>query len=123
MQEMIKIPSTLKSYSSAGQKSVNVKFQTQENLSPEQISLITNNEGNYGHLLFLHETTEESELLQVINSLPKLQVDKNEKTPQERLRGVLFVLYDKKCKDGRSFDEFYRTYINQMIDKIKEQLD
>ena len=110
-------------YSSSGNRSLNIKFTSQENMTPEQVSVITNNEGKYGHLLFLTEGAEQSELVSIINNLPKLVADDDEKTPSQRLRAVLYIYHRDKCKDGRSFDEFYRNYLEKIIDQIKENLN
>ena len=57
---------------------------------------------------------------------PKLPQEKadpalNSKTPSQRLRGVLFVLWQQKGSPG-DFDGFYKEQIERVIDKIKEQL-
>lgn len=43
-----------------------------------------------------------------------------DKTPSQRLRAVLFVLWKETDGTGE-FDDFYRRRINSIIDKIKEK--
>jgi hypothetical protein len=123
MEQILKIPAILEDYKSAKKGSVSVKFITNENLTPEQHMMIVRSEDKFGHLIFLPTETEETELLNIINNLPALTKEVNEKTPSERMRAVLFIYWKEKCKDGKLFDEFYRHYMEQIIDQIKLKLN
>jgi len=113
MENIIKIPAILNKYSSSGNRSIKVTFETQEGLTPEQISIITNNEGGYGHLLFIREDSIDNDVLEVINNLPKLHLDKNEKSPSEILKARMFVYFKEKIKDGQPFDLWYRNRLDE----------
>ena len=52
----------------------------------------------------------------------KETVDRGEKTPSQRLRAVLFVLWEQSKKTG-DFDTFYKQKLEQFIDRVKENLD
>jgi hypothetical protein len=54
---------------------------------------------------------------------PKYKVDKEleQKTPSNRLRSVLYVLYEQDGARGE-FDEFYKSHMEGFIDSVKEQL-
>jgi len=121
-KNIIKIPATLSKYEGMSHNSMKVQFHTQENLSDDMKNVITSRHEKYGHLLFLHEEAEDDIILETIKSLPKLVVDKEEKTPSQRLRGVLFILYEQNKKEGQTFDEFYRQYMERLIDNIKSKL-
>lgn len=57
-------------------------------------------------------------------SVPVYKIDREieGKTPGQRLRAVLYVLWEQSgSKDD--FDGFYKTNMGKIIDKIKEQLD
>ncbi len=43
-------------------------------------------------------------------------------TPSQRLRGVLFILF-RQQKPDCTFDQFYTTEIDHIIDRIKENLN
>lgn len=45
------------------------------------------------------------------------------KTPAQRLRSVLFVLWKQQGQKYRTFDAFYSTYLESIIDQIKEKLE
>lgn len=45
----------------------------------------------------------------------------DDKTPSQRLRAVLFVLYTQEGSPG-NFVDFYRTKVEHFIESIKSQL-
>lgn len=47
----------------------------------------------------------------------------NEKTPSERLRNVLWIYWDTKTDKSKSFEDFRRTYMDKIINSIKDKLD
>ena len=47
----------------------------------------------------------------------------DEKTPSQRMRGCLYVLYRQKCPPGKTFDSFYLDNMNRLIEDIKSQLE
>ena len=55
-------------------------------------------------------------------SVPKEAVETGQKTPSQRLRGVLYVYWEQKGKNG-TFDEFYRSELEKLIEHIKEKLE
>ena len=48
--------------------------------------------------------------------------EKEQKTPSQRLRGVLWLLHKQLGSPG-DFEEFYRSSINRMVDQVKAKLD
>ena len=55
---------------------------------------------------------------------PKYKIDKEleAKTPSQRLRGVLYILFEQSGTSG-DFEDFYREKMNQIIEKLKEKLE
>lgn len=53
---------------------------------------------------------------------PASPADAGAKSPSERLRGVMYVYWQQQGSKG-SFDSFYATKVEELIDKIKEKLD
>lgn len=70
-------------------------------------------------------------LIQPVGESPEAMVEvKNElntKTPSQRLRAVLFVLFKQWSESGKikgvMFEQFYSEQMNRMIDDIKGQLE
>ena len=54
---------------------------------------------------------------------PEYKIDKEieTKTPGQRLRAVVYVLYSQLTVK-EDFNEFYRKYMEKIIDRVKEQL-
>jgi hypothetical protein len=55
---------------------------------------------------------------------PELVIDKElgTKTPGQRLRGVIFVLHQQAGVTS-SFEDFYRDYMEKIINRVKENLE
>lgn len=51
----------------------------------------------------------------------KSEVDK--KTPSQRLRGVLFVLFSQKAEGHATFASYYESKMNGFIDHLKEKIN
>lgn len=110
----IKVPAVLDGVSTLKDGSLSVRFHTQE-ISPEQKVVFMNHVQGFGWLLFsVHE----------ISDLPKESPHREagDKTPSQRLRGSLFVLWQKKYSDI-PFDTWYIQQMNKITDRIKKELD
>lgn len=46
-----------------------------------------------------------------------------DKSPSKRLKNVLYVLWKEKTTRDKSFDQFYRDYVEKVIDQVKDKLD
>ncbi len=57
-------------------------------------------------------------------NVPKYKVDKEleTKTPSNRLRSVLFILWTQEGSQG-DFDDFYKDMMNKFIEHIKGKLE
>ncbi len=98
---------------------LSVKLGTQE-LGPEDTARIFEF-GNREVWVCLAETAVTAEDLEVPEVLTEFRKDK---TPSERLRNVLYRLWEKEVKKtGREFDSWYLGYMDRAIEKIKEKLD
>lgn len=67
----------------------------------------------------------ETELTENDLDIPEVLTEfKSDRSPSERLRGVLYLYWDKKIKStGTTFDTWYREYMEKIINNIKEKLD
>lgn len=65
-------------------------------------------------------------LLQPADGVPaELKEVKGEfdrKTPSQRLRAVLFILY-KQSEGGGDFEDFYLRRMNEIVESVKKQLE
>jgi hypothetical protein len=65
------------------------------------------------------ETISESELKQV----DAVDVELNGKTPSQRLRNVLFIMWQQKPDGYKDFDGFYKAKMELIIEHYKSKLD
>ena len=101
-------------------KTTKLQFETQETVPPELIARITAQMGKVGWLSFLvGETPLDS--LDVV-ALPEIKVEKDRKSQAERLRAVIWRLWEKNGKVGDS-EAFYNSKTEQIIEHLKKQLE
>lgn len=110
-----KTPASLEGVSTLKDGSLSLRFYTQE-LSAEQKTEILNTAQSFGWLVF-----SESEN----TDIPEEEVrrDIGGKTPSQRLRAVLFVLYQQSGQIDITFEQFYAQKMNALIKQLKTKLE
>lgn len=101
---------------------VRVVVDTQEITDPVELAkLFKLRKGALGYFLFKSAEIIAGDVKD--EDMPVFNLEEGEnKSPSERLRAVLFV-YWKEVKGGKGdFNAFYRSIIEQMIDRYKEKL-
>lgn len=93
--------------------SLGISFTTPE-LTPEEKAEFMRLQGM--NLVALFNPLDEKDA-------PKYVVDKEieTKTPSNRLRNTLYVLWEQEGGKG-DFDEFYKRYMEKFIEAVKEKL-
>jgi len=115
---VLKVPSTIGKIETMVDRGLKVAVYTQE-LTTEDKALVLELQNKLGWFVFSEAELEPEDLIE----LPKIKVQfRTEKTPSERLRAVLYVLWDSQSIKT-SFDEFYKRYMENLIDKIKEKIN
>ena len=94
-----------------------VEIMTRE-LQPEQMTAVFEQKGSEGWFLFKENSIKPEE----IKDLPDVRVEKTDKSPSERLRAVLYRLWETTSKT-KTADQFYKEYIDKTIEAIKEKLN
>ena len=110
---MLKLPAYFSGFSSRADKSIGLKFTTQE-LSPETLSDLQSLNQSFGWLAY-------SENQIIPQELPSERVEAWGKSPAERLHDVLYVYFKQQKKAG-TFEDFYKGYIEKRIEEIKAKL-
>lgn len=112
---MIKIPSYFTGFGSKTDGSASLRFSTQE-ISSDEFALLKDHLNEFGWLIF--SVGENSEI-----DIPKENpVDEDVKTPSQRLRNALYVLYSQKPREA-SFDEFYRKQMEAFLQAVKNKIE
>lgn len=117
---MIIIPAVLESYRSLKDKSIKVVFESNE-LTPEQVMGVAQNIQQFGYLAFKNEPFKNKEK-EVLDNL-KSDYEDTGKTPGQRLRGVLYRWYEKDKQGYATYEDFYRSQMEKLIDHFKTKLD
>lgn len=116
MKSPVKIGAIFDSLSTRKDKSFKLVFETNE-LSHAEAANLFELRDQHGWLIFAPFETQEVE----IPSEPPSDFEAN-KSQSQRLRAVLYVLWSQGKKEF-SWEEFYRTKMESIINKIKDRLE
>lgn len=116
---MLLITAHLEGYRSLKDKTLKVVFETNE-LTPDQHLALSNHHQQFGYLAFKKElfTEQEKELIEEI----KTDFNDNGKTPSQRLRAVLFLLFKQKNEGYEDFQLYYNFKVEKIINHFKSFL-
>ena len=113
------IPAILDSFRSMTDRGIKVTFSTGE-LSPEQVANIQYSFQKVGYLAFSPDPFATHEL----EEIDKLKVEFNDtgKPPSQRLRAVLFKMYEQNPEGYKTFQDFYFAKMEILIEHYKGKL-
>lgn len=113
---MLRIPSTIHKVETTADGGLKLVVLTQE-LSHEDETEVMRLKKQLGHFVFSVSDVIKEE------DIPKEQLEfKNDKSPGQRLRGVLFRLYEQNSMGHKEFESFYRSKMELIIESLKEKL-
>lgn len=113
---MIKIPSTIHKITTLVDRGLKLEIYTQE-LTEEANAELFKLHNKIGVFCFAENDIQEKDL----QYLPDIKIEKWAKSPSQRLRNVLYKLWETTSRE-KTFEEFYITSMEDLIDKLKEQL-
>jgi len=93
---------------------VSLGFSTNE-LSDEEKVIASKFYNRFGYVLFSESTITDKDI-------PKADASDESKSPSQRLRAALFVLW-KQRGEKQDFEVFYRQQMEKAIDRVKQLLD
>lgn len=102
------VPSTISKIITMADKSLRLQVDTQE-LSQQEMAMVFNLYDSLGVFIFSETDIKETDLI----DLPEVKVDKEEKTPSQRLRNRLYVYYSQAINKG-DFDSWYKKEMNRI---------
>lgn len=114
------IPAQLDSFRSMVDRGIKVTFVTGE-LSPEQVANIQYSFQMVGFLAFSPNPFATHQL----EEIDKLKVEFNDtgKPPSQRLRAVLYRLFEQSPEGYKTFNDFYMSKMEVLIEHFKSKLD
>ena len=116
---MIIIPAQLEAVTTRKDKTLKLTFGTNE-LSPAQASELFTIANQFGYLAFKDEDFKREEL-DAAESL-KSELEDTLKKPSQRLRGVLFRLFEQDNDGFKTFSKYYDSKMEQLINHYKSKL-
>jgi hypothetical protein len=93
---------------------LSLRFTTNELTTPEKVG-VGDFINQFGYLLFAPNEFEDADI-------PKNNTPSDLKPPSQRLRGVLYLLWEK-FKVVNDFDIFYKQQMEMIIQHYKDKLD
>ena len=114
MSKALSCPVILSSASTRADGSVGIRLSTPE-LKPEEKTAIFELQGLELTMFLKPADGQMTDLVEVKSEL-------EEKTPSQRLRAVLFLLW-KQQADAVEFEQFYRQKMNGIIEHLKLKLN
>lgn len=116
-EQLFQVSSQIVKVETLVDRGLSLKIHTQE-LGPEETTKVFELKGKQGWMIFKGAPVKPEDLV----NLPEIKSDIKRKTPSQRLRSVLYVVWSKTTGQTKTFDEFYENYMGKLIDKIKEKL-
>lgn len=116
---MILVPAVLDSLSTLKDGTIKLVFETQE-LLPDKVGELFGYRNKMGYLAFKPELFQKDE----IEIFEKLKADEFEgsKSPSQRMRNVLYRIWEQNPDGYKDFNLYYQFRMNQIIEKLKEKL-
>lgn len=113
---MLKIPSTISKIESLADGTWKLSVETQE-LHPDDEAELVKLKRQLGYFVFaVQENIEVSDI-----PTEKLEFP-NDKSMGQRLRAVLYRLWEQNPGGYKEFEGFYRAKMNSLIEQIKDKL-
>lgn len=116
MEQPVKVPAFLEKVTTLKDGSVRILFETQE-LDVTSCTNLFQMRQALGWLVFAPQSLKEVEILD-----EPVRSFKEEKTPSQRLRAVLFVLWKQLGSKG-VFNDFYEKKMGGFVESVKEYLN
>jgi hypothetical protein len=113
---MLKVPSAITKITTMSDRGLRLQVDTQELGGEDKAELMSLHE-KMGVFVFSESDIQEKDL----KNLPEVKIERGEKTPSQRLRGVLYRVWEQE-KTHKTFDDYYRSYMSNLIETLKEKL-
>lgn len=116
---MIILPAQIEGLTSRKDKTIKVTFGTQE-LSPVDAAQVFTLNQRFCYIAIKEETFQQDEL----DSLDSIKTDlESNKTPSQRLRGILYINYQQDNEGYKDFTTYYISKMDKLCEHFKSKLD
>jgi hypothetical protein len=114
-RDILQLPAQIIDFKPRADMSVKISFETRQ-VTGDEAALLMDNFRGEGWLVF-KPNGEVS-----LPELPEGVAETGAKSPSQRLRAVLYILWTQKGKKG-DFESFYRTEYEKLIEFFKSKLE
>lgn len=114
-EPLIQIPAQVAGMNPRADRSWRIVFETQE-LSGEDVKILADAFQGQGWLVYKPNSEVE------VADIPEGYADPGVKSPSQRLRAKIFILWKQKGSKGE-FEGYYRTAIERLVAIIDAQLE
>ncbi len=112
------VPGSVSKVTSMSRGTVRVQYDTFENISPEAMKRLFE---LIDQPCWLSVNVHQIEAEDIVN-LPPLRDFDQKKSPSERLRNVLFVIWQRDNGGHKAFDNYYIYMMERLIEHYKQRL-
>jgi hypothetical protein len=116
---MIILPAQIEGLTSRKDKTIKVTFGTQE-LAPNDLAQVFQLNQRFCYIAIKEESFQQDEL-DTIESV-KSDLESN-KTPSQRLRGILYINYQQDNEGYKDFMTYYLGKMDKICEHFKSKLD
>lgn len=113
-KELVQLPASVVNMQTKKDKSWKLVFETRE-LTGEELSVLSDNFQGEGWLVFSPNEINATDV-------PTTDVDTGQKSQAQRLRAIIYVLWQQKGGIGDP-DAHYRITMERLIEYVKEKLE
>jgi hypothetical protein len=102
-------------------RSVKLTFNTQE-LSPSDVGDLFAFQNTFCKVLITDNNVIQAKVMKEVE-LAEVETWEKSKSPAQRLRGVMFLLFNKNSEGHHDFDSYYKAKMNGIIQHFKTKID
>jgi hypothetical protein len=116
MSEIFQVPAYITEVKATANGSLKIKAETMESLSGDAMQRFFAQIDKPGYLCFAARQIETTDLLDI--PMPK----SDKKTKSQKLRAVIFQLWNQNDMGKKEFEDFYGWYMDHITNKVKGKL-
>lgn len=117
--KIFQVPGMLTKVTSMSNSSLRLQFDTQENIRGDEMSLLFSYLNQIGWMTINVSQIEAEDIV----NLPELKKTDQQKSPSQRLRGVLYRKWENNSEGYQEFESYYLMMMEKLINHFKEQIN
>jgi hypothetical protein len=115
--QLIQVPAQVVDLKPRQDKSWKISFETRE-LGGDEVGFLADNFQGEGWLVFKANADGIE-----VEDIPESEAESGVKTPSQRLRAKIFILWKQHGSKPRDFESFYRTTMQKFEEAIESKLE